>query len=407
MNWKSFIYLGILFTLLMSEGDVIKRKRAILREGPGSYYPVIAELSIGTKIIVLEILTGWYKVNVDSYIGYLSQKIVTGKLPRSDTFTKMGEQPVIITVTQFGVSAAVKGFGDKFAQRVQGDMNFLDSIYAYRINPTEYEEFKTQTYTSTVLSNVRQNIKIPDSKKPSFFTFEEEGIGYGIAAKLANLGIYENNDIQNYINYVGNTIVENSDVYDLSFKFFILDNDEVNAFACPGGIIFITKGMLKALKSEAELACILGHEIAHISRFHGLKEMEERREQIIAETAISELDRLTTANDDEMEKVVLELDKMVLDIYNRIFSGRLKEYELEADQIGLLYAANAGFDPYSMVTMLNRFKKVKESPYSTHYSLEESKVRITSIQQFLKSQNIPERMIIHGDRFTAKMASLR
>lgn len=216
-------------------------------------------------------------------------------------------------------------------------------------------------------------------------------MGQGIAAKIASQGLYHNKPVQDYINEVGQLVVAASDAYDVSFKFFILNLESVNAYACPGGIIFVTKGALQQMESEAELACFLGHEIAHVTKKHGMKEIEERREMITADNVFVDMD---ASSDPGVAAVSQDLDDMALESYETIFSGRLKGYETEADQMGLRYAARAAYNPHAVLGFLDRLNKGPELSNNEHYTKSENLIRVGKIKSYLNDENWPDKFYL-------------
>lgn len=409
------IVLGITLILCYSTAEqllTVKRKCAIARTGPGSYYPSIAELPEGMKINVLEERNGWYKIMIDTLAGYVSKKVTQGKTEKEDIFSQMASQETTIRVSQVGLSAGIKGFGEKFSKRLKGDTEFIEFALSYQIDPSKYTQFKKETYTYFDINKIQKQIELPPSKIPLFFSFSEEGMGLGIASKISELGVYQNKSVQDYVNYVGHLVVEASNAYDISFKFFILDIPYANAYSCPGGIVFITKSMLENLQSEAELACVLGHEIAHIARYHGMKELEERKVEIIAEDSFMELDEMcdtlfATEDDSMFKEVELELEDMALSIYEDIFAGRLEEYEDEADELGLLYAARAGYSPFAMQKLLSRMNAEGVTSNNEHYTKDQIVWRKQLIGNFLDSKKFPEGLIRNQQRLQRYFSNLQ
>ena len=375
--------------VLAAQTDTIKRKRAQLREGPGAWFQVIAELNEGASLEILEATEdGWLKVKTGNLDGYVSQRVVEGVAPTQDIFAQMGQQAAMTQVAQSGVSAAVKGFAEKFAKRLKGDSVFLTELYQYNLNAREFNTFKNTTYQEVNLRKIQRKIKLPKLKKAPQFSFSEEGMGQAIAAKIASQGLYRNKRVQDYVNDVGQLVVAASDAYDVSFKFFILDLETVNAYACPGGIIFVTRGALERMESEAELACFLGHEIAHVTKKHGMKEIEERKEMITADNVFMDMD--ATA-DPGIAAVSQDLDDMALESYETIFSGRLKGYETEADQMGLRYAARAAYNPQAVLGFLDRLNKGPELSNNEHYTKSENLIRVGKIKSFLNGEKWPSK----------------
>ncbi len=92
---------------------------------------------------------------------------------------------------------------------------------------------------------------------------------------IARYGYYSNPEVNQYVKQLGQSIVKKVAKRDLEYHFYILDTDEINAFALPGGIIFVTKGILKVISNEAELVAVLCHEIAHVEKKHYVRKMND------------------------------------------------------------------------------------------------------------------------------------
>lgn len=207
---------------------------------------------------------------------------------------------------------------------------------------------------------------------------DEMTVGRQIGAKL--LGYYGNykkdGNALAYVNLVGQTLASQSGRPELKFHFALLDTDEINAFAAPGGFIFLTRGLLKILASESELANILGHEIAHINEKHMYNEIRPKKSMEGTETVARLLSRGRGDLGSALGKMVNQGLKMLVE------EGLGKEKEYAADQAGALYAMAAGYDPVSLVDVLRRIDQqrsvVKIS--KTHPPYPE---RIQSLEGFL------------------------
>jgi len=399
----------LLQVALLFAGDqlTVKRDRAVLREGPGAFFPALAELSEGAQFELLEESEGWYKIQINDMTGYVSSKVTEGKAKRQDIFAQMGQQKPVTEVAQSGVSAAVKGFANKFTQRLNGDQEFLESIYSYHINPAAYQRFKQQTYQNRNLRRIHRIADLPPVERQTTFTFSEEGVGLAVAAKISQLGIYQNVPAQNYVNYVGNLVAEASNAYDVPFKFFILDQAGVNAYACPGGVIFVTKGALQAMQNEAELACFLGHEITHVVQRHGMKEMEKRKVMIKADNAFAELDQETQPDSATMATTA-DLENIAMESYENIFAGRLQKYEDEADRYGLIYATRAGYNPGAMLHLLGRLSTGQTDSGNDHYTPAQNAARQLKLQQWLAEEHFSTSSLVEfSDRFQRETRSLQ
>jgi len=135
--------------------------------------------------------------------------------------------------------------------------------------------------------------------------------------------------------------------------------------------------MLQFLDNEAELAFVLAHEIAHVSRFHGMIEAKRRENQIGADMAFNELD-LETPNffPDEIIDVEAELEREVEAMFETLIQGRLDEYEREADLAGLLYTARAGYNTSQSSILLQRMTTAGTVSNNDHYRQESVSARL-------------------------------
>ncbi len=172
----------------------------------------------------------------------------------------------------------------------------------------------------------------------------ESEIGFGIAATVVGrYGLVEDPALTRYVAMVGLTVAEQSArPGGAVFRFGVLDTDEVNAFAAPGGYVFVTRGTLDLMESEAELAGVLAHEVAHVDETHVLDEI--RRSSAV------------TAVRDEAELSGELLDRLSEIGTSLLFTGLSREDELEADSLGLLYAAASGYRPDGLARFLERLE---------------------------------------------------
>jgi predicted Zn-dependent protease len=179
---------------------------------------------------------------------------------------------------------------------------------------------------------------------------EERAMGQAVAATL--LGASKplaDPAVQRYVNRVGLWVALQSSRPELPWRFAVLDNRNVNAFATPGGYVFITRGLLAQMQTEAELAGALGHEIAHVERRHHLNAMKkEAGMKLLGTGAQLLLSRTGTAQGTDMERLN-QIAGAAKGLYTR---GLDKADEYEADRIGAILAARAGYDPYGLAQVL-------------------------------------------------------
>jgi len=180
---------------------------------------------------------------------------------------------------------------------------------------------------------------------------KEIEIGGGIASNLLGAApLVKNAAVQKYVNDVGRWLALQTERPDLPWQFAVLDDDDVNAFAAPGGYVFITKGLLMHMKSESELAGVLAHEISHVLRKHHLNAIRKgARTDLMVEFG-SEVAKQKGAS-----QSLIKLANAGTQLYAR---GLDKEDEFEADRMGVVIAARAGYDPYGLPAVLQTLQSL-------------------------------------------------
>jgi beta-barrel assembly-enhancing protease len=171
---------------------------------------------------------------------------------------------------------------------------------------------------------------------------KEREIGAGIAATVAGrYPLLEDPALTRYVNLVGQAVAGSSARRgEVHFVFGVLDTEEVNAFAAPGGYVLITRGALLALRSEAELAAVLAHEVAHVDAKHVLEEI--RRSAVVQ-----------SLRDEGMLSGAV-LDRVAEVGSSALFTGLRVVDELEADSLALVYAGAAGYRAGAYAEFLDR-----------------------------------------------------
>jgi predicted Zn-dependent protease len=173
---------------------------------------------------------------------------------------------------------------------------------------------------------------------------EEIDIGRDVAGRLLGAApLMANDGVQRYVNHVGRWLASQTERPDLPWQFGVLEAPQLNAFATPGGNVFITRGMLERMKSEAELAGVLAHEIAHVLRRHHLKAIQKGAQTALAGDALSQA--LANRSGANREKLIA----LGSEVFTR---GLDKGDELEADRLGVAIAARGGYDAYGLPSVL-------------------------------------------------------
>jgi predicted Zn-dependent protease len=182
-------------------------------------------------------------------------------------------------------------------------------------------------------------------------SLNESMIGFNIAAEIASRGIVDNPPLHKYLNLLGTLILQPSNAYDRFFKIYVLDSSKPEAFSTPGGIIFVSIGLIKVCTSEAELGVVIAHEMTHAILHHGYKEIKERSNKIRAEEIFSELEGAAGNKSDSTE---IALEEYMQEAYDSVVKPRLLTYEEEADRGAIIFLAQAGYDPNAVVSIIKR-----------------------------------------------------
>ncbi len=410
---RSIITLTLLIVVccLIASTIIVVRQGSLLRRGPGTFYPVIAQLDSGTQLRIVthefdddEDSEQWIKVfcSSNNQEGFISRISTQKTEPKDDVIQILANQIASTQTSRHATSAGIKGFGETFTQKFNGDSEFLDFALSYNVDEKAFKNFKKDTYMGFSRRQNFRRVKLPKEAsfpRQEYFTEAESGLGLGISSVIAAEGIYYDKPLQNYVNHIGLQLVEAFNITDIDFKFFILNIAQPNAYATPGGIIFVTKGMLKTCENEAELAVVLAHEIAHVVYAHGLQEILKRKPIILAGNAFNELAEATGGFDDEIAEVEKSLENDIFNFYELVIRGRLQKYEQEADEVGIIIAARAGYDPTKVLNLLNRMLNNNLESNNEHYRKEIIQERIQQITEFFRKNKFPNNLMDKTGRY--------
>jgi predicted Zn-dependent protease len=191
---------------------------------------------------------------------------------------------------------------------------------------------------------------------------EEHFIGRSVAAQILAMPQYPlaADEAQlAYVERVGHALVETNDAVRrpfLDYRFGILDTNEVNAFACPGGLILVTRGLVASAHGEDELAAVLAHEIAHVTLRHGVAAIQQAN-LTEAFTYLGAGAAQATMSPEDLAKLNSAFGDSVGDIVQTLVtSGYSREAELAADELGRRFLAGTGYDPQALGRVLARME---------------------------------------------------
>jgi predicted Zn-dependent protease len=208
---------------------------------------------------------------------------------------------------------------------------------------------------------------------------EEQQLGQAVSEKIRKrYGVVQDAAIHKYVSLVGSVLAQASSRPNLAWRFIVLDTDGVNALAAPGGFIHITRGALSLMKSEAELADVLGHELIHVTEKHTIRAIQKGKlVQMGANETLSGNAALFSKMVDKATEVVL--------------AGFGRAEELEADSKGVVLANKVGYDPQGLVAFLttinerNQSSTQKQGLFASHPEMQE---RLDKLAKTIKSDKL-------------------
>jgi predicted Zn-dependent protease len=276
------------------------------------------------------------------------------------------------------------------------------------------DQIGTLTGGKVTSQDVETAEKVTKAVRNSFADINEEEeyyIGRAVSAMiLSRYPVYKNDALTEYVNQVGNAVAIYSDRPETyaGYHFLILDTEEVNAMAAPGGFIFITKGLLKRCPDEESLGCILAHEVGHVSAKHGLQSIKKSRLldafSIIGEEAVQrygpeKLGQLT----DIFENVLGDIAESLIE------RGYDRKYEYEADKLSVKTACLTGYNADGLLEFLGTMVGDHSAEsglgwFKTHPSAEDRIERAKKEISALKS--LPQTDAERTSRFQKAMKTL-
>jgi len=207
----------------------------------------------------------------------------------------------------------------------------------------------------------------------------------------------QNKGMQHYVNLVGMAAATNSPRPNIPYRFVVVESDVQNAFACPGGIIFVTSALVKIMQTEAQLAGILSHEIGHVALRHALKSIQ--RSQFFS--GVGQITAATMKGDKGAQ-----FESMIGDMQNVLFDKGLDQnMEYEADASAMETAYRTGYNPAGLTETLQTLRGIeatstkKGSWFSTHPPLPS---RIAKNQASMKKYPDAGSLAVLADRFKSQ-----
>ncbi len=200
----------------------------------------------------------------------------------------------------------------------------------------------------------------------------------------AQYGLYQDDAMQERVNRIGQRLAAVSGRTEIAYSFKVLNHNEVNALACPGGFIYVFKGLIDYMPSDTELAGVLGHEVGHVAKKHTVNSIEKQLWTTLA---------LIVATGGRGGMSLIGAAQQAL------FAGYSRTDERGADKEGFYNTVNAGFNPYSMLITANKLEDLAEQGGGASYGLfsshPEPVERVKRIQKYLKEYDIAPMVVLN------------
>ncbi len=200
-------------------------------------------------------------------------------------------------------------------------------------------------------------------------------------------GLYPDGELQSYISRLGHKIAANTP-RKLPYRFYLLNSSAYNAFAIPGGGVFITRGLLSLMENESELVGVLAHELGHLNARHHARYLEK----VLGISLLLQVAALLVSDDDNLTgQLILQAAAVGAGLLTLKFS---RDQERESDRLAVRFAVASGYDPKGLLSVFRKLKKAyREAPpewLSTH-PLPSS--RIKEVSELISSMKLPQGLV--------------
>lgn len=213
--------------------------------------------------------------------------------------------------------------------------------------------------TSNEAASIKKAGKAVNKTFESITSEQEYYIGRTVGAVIINkYRAYDNEAANHYLNVLGQTLAQFSDRPETfgGYHFLLMDSNEINAFSAPGGLVFISRGMLNCCPNEDALAAVLAHEIGHVEHQHGLQAIKKSR--LNSAFTILATESAKQFGGQDLKDLTTAFEGSINDITSTMMnSGYARSCEREADKSAVEIMKRAGYNPNGLTAMLMEMKK--------------------------------------------------
>jgi predicted Zn-dependent protease len=266
----------------------------------------------------------------------------------------------------------------------------------------------TGTMTPQQADSLKKTSSAIGKAAEKFSPEQEYYVGRSIGAIiLKTYKPYNNSALTGYINVLGQTLAAASDKPETfkGYHFLVLDTDEINAFAAPGGLIFVSRGLIKCCKNEDALAAVLAHEVGHVQLEHGIKAIGKSRMTSALTTIAAE--GAKSFGPSQVAELTKTFEGALSDITSKLIdNGYARKLETQADEVAVTIMQRVGYNPAGLKDMLLQMDKLKKPGKGFSKTHPDPMDRIKDIEKLIKSSDSLTQPVARKTRFQKAVASL-
>lgn len=233
---------------------------------------------------------------------------------------------------------------------------------------------------------------------PAISTQQEVQIGADYARQInQQLPLVNDRATLNYVNQIGQQIARAADPRGIQYHFYVVNSDVVNAFALPGGHVYLNRGLIERASNVSELAGVLAHEVAHVAQRHSVEQLQRAQNANLGLQVLYGV--LLGRNPGGVEQAAIQVGGQ------GIFAGYTRDAEREADAVAVDYLIRTGYDPRGMVTFFQKLMDMQqrqpssvEQWFATHPTTAE---RVQNTQALIAQRNPPANLTTNTRAFTS------
>ncbi|MCC7442510.1 MAG: M48 family metalloprotease [Bdellovibrionales bacterium] len=396
-TWVLATILTLSAPVARAESFGILIRSEALRATPAPEGAELTSVGSDARVTLLERQGAWWKIRLeDRKEGWVNLFSVRPELKRS---------PKRVEVKNRSAVMGVRGLDEVALTEAKPDpeqLKLLDSYVATEADLAGFDRLGKERLRAVTTLWRNPPAPAPDQKRKDSTSFER-ALGDEVAAAILGAApLSKDADLQRYVNRVGLWVSRQSSRPELPWRFGVIQSDSLNAFAVPGGKILVTEGLYRTLGSEAELAGVLAHEIAHVDeRHHYLALIQNKAMQEVQDR----LSRVRFA-----KKALTAMLRSMVSKGAQVFARALdQDLERKADLLGMLMAGDAGYDPYGLPAVMqglaarsaSSFEEEKnELLFRTHPAPEK---RLLAFQEFSETRAGAAK----GSAFAARLIRVR